>query len=313
MDGGIALRLTETAVEVVIAIGTVTGIGPDQVTVNRSIPPRSGIVRRMVESTAGNGHIHLGENKPRAAEVTTDLDSAVTTMITAARLHARPRRGNLRRLRPRRATAEESTTGAAAEALAAGVEADTTIGAIRLRLHRRSRKGAGAAIGTMMIGTAVGMTLGSPRAIGVLRGRSGGASRVAGGVVISSRRSPGNAMTIMEAVIEILETDTNDAKSLTTVVHVDATPLRWEEVPRRGVVVIQVWNIQISAAVVTLVVAEVAVAAAIAIASTVRQSVVGSVVAEAVVVHMNAVVAEDAAAAGGFPTQREVASTRIVI
>lgn len=203
MDGGNALRWIEIVVEVVIATGT--GIGPDQATVNRSIPPRSGTVRRMVENTAASGHIHPGENKPPVVVVTADLVSAVTTMIIGARLHVRPRRGNLRRLRHHRATAGESMTAAAAaavvgEALAAGVEADTTIGAIRLRLHRRSRKDAGAAIGTRMIATGAGMILGSPRAIGALRGTSGGDSRAVGGVAISLRRSPsrGNAMTIME-------------------------------------------------------------------------------------------------------------------
>lgn len=119
-------------------------------------------------------------------------------------------------------------------------------------------------------------------------------------------------------MIGILEIATSDEKSLmTVVVHADATLLRWEGVHRREAVAIQLWNIQISAAVVTLVVAEAAVVEVFVIASTAHRSVVGSVVAEveAVVVGlMNAVAVEDVAGAGGFPTQREeVASTRIVI
>lgn len=63
----------------------------------------------------------------------------------------------------------------------------------------------------------------------------------------------------------------------------------------------------------TLVVVEVAAGEAFAIVSTVRQSVAGSVEAGDVEeVPMNVVAVEDVAAAGGFPTQREGVSIRIV-
>lgn len=207
VGGGNVLRWTETAVgdETANGSGTVTVPAP---VVSRSIHPRSGTVRPMVESIVGSGHIRPGSNHP-AGVVIVDLVSEVTTTIIVARLRVRLPRGNLprclrRHLRHTVAVDEEITSEVEEEVGVVG--AGTTTVTIRRRLRRHSsRKDAGeegVVTGTRTIAVEVGMTLGSLRELGGdSKERNVGSMAVdeeEEGIPLLRSRSQGSAMTIME-------------------------------------------------------------------------------------------------------------------
>lgn len=316
------LRSTETAARDEIVTGNGNGgIASEPAVSSRSTPPQSGTARPMAESTAGSVHIPPESNRPA---VTADLVNGVTTRTPIeVRLRDRLPRENLpHRLRHLRHTVVEITIEAAGEGVEeAGAEVGTRNDTTRLRLHHRNSRidaGEGAGIDMRTIATEAGMSSGSLLlpGEGVSKGRNDG-SKAAGGEVTSLRPnpSPESAMTIMEAVTGIRGIATSGERISTIVVHADAIPLRWEEDRRREVGAIVVpCSIRISAAAGTLVVAEAVMAAvAIVIVSTVLRSVVGLDEVDAVAVRMiAAVVVEDVADAGGFPTRKAVASTRIV-